>query len=79
MGVGALIVWPEARLAAAVAALRWSIIGWRGAMCCEVELDAGGGDAFLLAGQQGQRAGIGFGGAVQVQGAWPQPSEVCLT
>jgi len=56
-----LIVWPEARLAAAVAALRWSIIGWRGAMCCEVELDAGGGDAFLLAGQQGQRAGIGFG------------------
>ena len=41
-------------------------------MRCEVELDAGGGDAFLLAGQQGQRAGIGFGGPVQVQGAWPQ-------
>ena len=42
-------------------------------MRCEVELDAGGGDAFLLAGQQGQHAGIGRGGAVQVQGAWPQP------
>ena len=49
--------WPEARLAAAVAALRWSIIGWRGAMRYEVELDAGGGDAFLLAGQQGQARG----------------------
>ena len=68
------------RLVAGVAALPWSVVGWRGtarsgrgARRCEVELDAGGGDALLLAGQQGQRAGIGRGGAVQVQGAWPQP------
>ena len=26
-------------------------------MRCEAELDSGGGEAFLLAGQQGQRAG----------------------
>src|SRR5690348_377913 len=63
-----------------VAALAWAIAGWRGttryrqrAPRCEVELDAGAGDAFLLAGPQGQRADIGFGGVVQVQGAWPQP------
>ena len=53
--------------------LAWAIAGWRrparyrrGADRCEVKLDAGGGDAFLLAGQQGQRAGIGRGGPVQV-------------
>src|SRR6266705_7103829 len=53
------------RLVAGVAALPWSVVGWRGtarsgrgARRCEVELDAGGGDALLLAGQQGQRAGI---------------------
>ena len=61
-----MVAWPEARMAAAAAALRWSIIGWRGAMRCEVELDAGGRDAFLLAGQEGERAGIGRGGVVQV-------------
>jgi hypothetical protein len=60
-------------------ALLWTIVGWRGTTWyrrgvprCEVELDAGGGDTFLLAGQQGQRAAIGRGGTVQVQGAWPQ-------
>src|SRR5580704_14396580 len=63
-----------------VMALRWIIAPWRGTtgyrrgvLYCEVELDAGGGDTFLLAGQQGQRAAIGCGGTVQVQGAWPQP------
>ena len=45
----------------------------RGAQRCEVKLDAGGGDAFLLAGQQAQRAGISRRGAVQGQGARPQP------
>jgi len=38
-----------------------------------VEINASGGDAFLLAGQQGQRAGVGRGGMVQVQGTRPQP------
>ena len=45
---------------------------WRGVWRGEVEVHAGGGDAFLLAGQQGQRAGIGLGRAGQVQGARPQ-------
>ena len=68
----------RSRLVAGVAALPWTVVGWRGTTRyrwgvprCEVELDAGGGDAFLLAGQQGQHAGIGRGGAVRVQGAWP--------
>ena len=67
-------------LAAGVVALLWTIVGWRGitryrwgAPRCEVELNAGGGGTFLFAGQQGQRAGIGCGGTVRVQGAWPQP------
>jgi hypothetical protein len=41
-------------------ALLWIIVGWRGTTWCrrgvpryEVELNAGGGDTFLLAGQQG--------------------------
>jgi hypothetical protein len=67
-------------LAAGVVALLWIIVGWRGTTWyrrgvprCEVELSSGGGDAFLLAGQQGQRAGVRPGRAVQVQGARPQP------
>ena len=45
----------------------------RGGPCREVGLNAGGGDAFLLAGQQGQRPGIGRSWAARVEGAWPQP------
>ena len=39
----------------------------------EMELNTRNGDAFLLAGQQNQRAGIGGSGAARVQGARPQP------
>lgn len=60
------------------ARLTWPIVGWRGtswyrwgARSGEVEGYPGSGDAFLLAGQQGQGAAICHGRVVQIHGAWP--------
>ena len=61
----------RAALPRTVAGGRGTIRYRRGVRRGEVELNAGGGDAFLLAGQQGQGARVGRRRVVQVQRARP--------